>query len=420
MSIQLKIGLFLLFLGVFNKNLADTTKELQMGDHAYEKTIKTVILNHPGDIRNDAFQSDAIPLSQTNPLFLEFDDLREDADYYFVMVIHCNADWSRSEMKDIEFLFDYNEFEIQDFEFSIDTRIPYVHYRIRVPKVRLPGNYVLVVYRGNNTRDIILSKRFLVYDRSIAIQASLGLSSGVVQRDLNHQIEFKVNYGSLNISFPTEEIKVVIRQNKRWDNAITGLKPTFVRADLGELEYHHFNFENNFQAGNEFRLFDTRTLKFRGNGVGAIQDTGDGPEVFLYSDKSRGNIAYSIPVNEDLDGQFILENADNGPANIASEYSWIHFHLEHPKLREEVYVAGSFSNWEKSPSYRMAYENNSYNASVLLKQGWYNYMYLVDGNDPNRLEGNYKNTRNQYEILVYFSKQGSRGDLLLGYAKLGN
>ena len=71
----------------------------------------------------------------------------------------------------------------------------------------------------------------------------------------------------------------------------------------------------------------------------------------------------------------------------------------------------------------MAYDekNGAYQATLLLKQGWYDYHYGFES--PNGwnvvdLEGSYFQTENEYEILVYYRDMGSRYDELIGYAVL--
>ena len=51
----------------------------------------------------------------------------------------------------------------------------------------------------------------------VQIGATVGLSEGILERDYNQQLNFAVSYPELDIRNPMEEIKVVIRQNKRWD-----------------------------------------------------------------------------------------------------------------------------------------------------------------------------------------------------------
>ena len=65
-----------------------------------------------------------------------------------------------------------------------------------------------------------------------------------------------------------------------------------------------------------------------------------------------------------------------------------------------------------------------YETNVLLKQGYYNYTYLlVDKNNPavrSTVEGNYYETENVYTILVYYKPFGGRTDELIGIGTLNS
>ena len=54
---------------------------------------------------------------------------------------------------------------------------------------------------------------------------------------------------------------------------------------------------------------------------------------------------------------------------------------------------------------------------VLLKQGAYNYQYLVNGRTT-AIEGNYYETPNEYVIHVYYRPNGARYDRLVGVSVL--
>jgi hypothetical protein len=60
-----------------------------------------------------------------------------------------------------------------------------------------------------------------------------------------------------------------------------------------------------------------------------------------------------------------------------------------------------------------------YEASLLLKQGWYNYEYLFipsEGTEPEgfAFEGSHWETENDYVILTYFRDPSTRYDRLTG------
>ena len=58
-----------------------------------------------------------------------------------------------------------------------------------------------------------------------------------------------------------------------------------------------------------------------------------------------------------------------------------------------------------------------YQNTQLLKQGWYNYQYLVEDNQlpPNHFEGSHFETENFYEVLFYYRPFQPNADLLIGY-----
>ena len=71
----------------------------------------------------------------------------------------------------------------------------------------------------------------------------------------------------------------------------------------------------------------------------------------------------------------------------------------------------------------MTYDENKgiYQASLLLKQGWYDYQYGLkssEGWNLKKIEGEHFQTENEYEIFVYYREMGSRYDELIGYTIL--
>lgn len=96
-----------------------------------------------------------------NRLTLSFDDLREDADYYYVYFIHCNADWQPSKLSSALFLNRFNAFEITTFDFSVEAKQQYVHYDVKLPAFNYSGNYLAVVYRNQDKKTSCLVVGFM-------------------------------------------------------------------------------------------------------------------------------------------------------------------------------------------------------------------------------------------------------------------
>jgi len=395
------------------------SKELHYENHVYEEGIKSVTLYPYTGNQRDLLLSTAIPLSQETPLQLSFDELSSESQSYYVKVILCNANWTPSQVSSIDYIDQFNELLITDYELSVATKVPYTNYRVNIPRVKVPGNYLIKVYRNKNEDDLILTRRFMVYSEQVQLNTNVGFSSVVSFRDLNQQLNLSINFRNFELINPMENVKVMIRQNQRWDNVIY-LKPSFVTVGSNTIEYNYFNLENNFSGGNEFRAFDLRSVTFPGLNVARIVNTPAIKEAFLAIDKSRKGQAYSLV--PDINGKFIVDNYDfNSDSTSGSEYLDVNFSLESPRLEQDVFIVGALTNWTLSPKNKMAYnvENGRYEGKLLLKQGWYNYAYGVSS--PNGkinttpFEGSHFETENEYEIFVYYRPVGSRTDLIIGY-----
>lgn len=392
------------------------SKALQLADLTYEPQIKTVRVYPKGADPATQLLPAVTKLGNWN-LMLEFDDFQAQRDNYYARVVHCNQDWTKSSLSDLDFMPQYNEFPLLDFNFSLDTHVPYVHYTFRLPAVKLPGNYVLVVYRDSDRSDIILSKRFMVYDSRVTFSREDNLLGAGAVANISQQINFTVNYKNVDLINPMENVNVTIRQNQRWDNLALGIKPSFFRDNIHELEYRFFDPEKLFKGSNEFRWFDLRSLNFPGRNVLRVDKTQMPYHVFIQPDVSRNGQPYTF--NPDLNGNFQSANYDfSNP--VSANYAYVHFALRSPQpVDGNVYLSGAFTNWNLSPEYQMTYDalKKEYTANVLLRQGYYDYQYVVKS--PTlpawHFEGSYFETENQYEIFVYYRAFQPQADLLIGY-----
>lgn len=391
-------------------------------DHVYNDRIRTVLL-YPGleNPENPArlISPPLIQLQSQLPLVLEFDDMKGVYEGYRAKIIHCNADWTKSNLNDIEFTYEYNDYRITKYDQSFSTKVPYFHYRFEVPKLKLSGNYILVVY-SDRDRSAVLSRRFMVYESRVNINAQARFSQGIDQQFADQQIDFSISYSGYPLIAPQTDLKVVIRKNFRWDQIKTGFKPTNVRPFDQVLEYTFFKLENTFPGGNEFRYFDSRTLSARGYGINELQREADFTRLILFPDKSRADNRYLQM--DDLNGQYIVDQRESGRGSVEADYTPVLFNLhiaEDPDMT--VYVNGAFNLWQLNERNKMTYnpDTQAYEAEIQLKQGVVNYDYTVvranSTPDEAYVEGNYAATENDYDILVYHRPPSSRADLLVGY-----
>jgi hypothetical protein len=399
-------------------NSSGQPKVLEMRDLTYESQIRSVTLHPLANDPNITLQPAVTQFGEWG-LQLEFDDLVSGRDSYYAKIIHCNYDWSKSGLMDLDFITQFNEFNINNYEFSADTHIPYVHYWFQLPPVKIPGNYVVMVYRGGNKEDVVLTKRFIVYDRQVTFQSESNLlGAGAIARR-NQQFNFTVNYKNLDIINPLENVKVVIRQNQRWDYLASDVRPNFVRETEKEIEYRFFDESKMFKGGNEFRFFDLRSLNYPGRNVNKVDRTVKPFEVYIQTDKTRKDERYSQYT--DINGGFIWDNFDYRDATF-SNYCYVNFTLS-ASIPEpgDIYVTGAFHQWNHDDENLMVYDSTTrqYHARVLLKQGWYDYQYAVESKSlpAYYLEGTHFETENLYEIFVYYRPFQPRADVLIGYQK---
>lgn len=395
-------------------------KKLELTDRTYEDQVRTVQLHPRLGAPRDHFQPAVASLRQQN-LMLAFDDLQEDRQNYYVRLVHCNYDWTPSVLKDMDFMREFNEFVINDHQLSNNTNVVYYHYRFPIPPVTLPGNYVAVVYRDGDKKDLILTKRFMIFENRTAIGRDEQISGLGTLRSSQQQLNFTVNYKNVEIINPMETVHVVIRQNQRWDNARFHVPPSFVREDRQQIEYRFFDSDQNFKGGNEFRFVDFRSLNFPGQNTGSLNRRANPFELNVMVDKPRGNNAYAQ--YPDFNGNYIIDNRDyqDDPA-LAANYLFVNFMLTTPPVEGAVHVAGAFNQWRFTSENQLSYDSKAgaYTGSFLLKQGWYDYLYLVSGGktDPYLFEGSHFETENLYEVLVYYRPFRPAADVLIGYYSL--
>lgn len=218
----------------------------------YNENIKTVLMYREGfNLSNPV-----IGLNEEVSLVFKFDDFSKETKDYYYTIIHCDANWNESFLIQEDYLNGFIENRMNDYENSFNTIFEYVNYRLFLPnedvQLKLSGNYALVVYEDNDKEKIVISQRFYVVEALVELKGTVRRATLDAFKGENQEIDFTIYHDKLQIDNPREEVKVVIMQNNRWDNAIRDLKPLFIKDKALEYDY---NRENVFKAGNEFRCF---------------------------------------------------------------------------------------------------------------------------------------------------------------------
>jgi hypothetical protein len=233
------------------------------------------------------------------------------------------------------------------------------------------------------------------------------------------QLDFTIRFAQENIPNVHEDIAVMIQQNTRGNDIHDAGQPTFVRS--GELEYKDKP-EARFFGGNEFRNFDTKSLKYQAEHIGRIAYQAPYYHIYLQTDEDRSARPYFT--KPDLNGLWVVNRERSTGKHIEADYVFVHFQLDATSLDtlQEVHVAGEFNNWCAKPENKMSYlqPDNRYELTVLLKQGFYDYCYIQSGADKQlanavALEGSFYETQNEYYIYVYLHDRHKGYDRLIGW-----
>ncbi len=399
------------------------TKTLVYQDWVYEPFVRTVQFFR-GD---NPLSYPIIYLGEETKLRLEFDVLQTldmQPEDYWIDVVSCDHDWTPSGLLPLEYLEGFSTDRMYFNRQSQNTLIPYVHYSYLFPAdgsaFKRSGNYLVRVYRTGDESDLILTRRLVVTDHKVTVEPMIGQSRLASDRRRMQRVDFSIymNTQFPGIFDPRNDLKVYVLQNFRWDNAVGGLQPMFTTPE--KLDYQ-FDAANNFEGGNEYRMLDIRSTRFRTQNVQSIVNEDTIIRYALMTDAPR--LRNSSTNRQDLNGNYLIEVQEYPNASFESDYVMVRFGLNwaEPIKDGDVYLLGKYNDWRMEPDNQLSYNAaaSRYECELLLKQGVYDYAYAFRQRSTGKLddakfEGSHAETENYYTILVYYKPIGARGAELVG------
>lgn len=362
-----------------------------------------------------------IGMSGDDYLVISFDELSDDVSYLRYSLEHCDAMWRSSGLVESEFLEGFNEGEVTDYAFSDATTVHYVHYRIVLPneemRFTVSGNYLLKVYPENNPDEVLLQARFMVSEGSVAVSASVSTITDVDYNERNQQVSITVDAKEVPVHNIYNDLIVTVTQNGRSDNEVYLTVPQ--RVSGSKAIYEHLR-QLIFPAGNEYRRFENVSVNFPSMRIDETVYAAPYYHMAVETDYPRAGERYEY--DQTQRGRFKVHEYNSADPDVEADYVMTHFTLEMPRLSgADVFLDGDFTHRRFNPESLMHYDNyeQAYKASVLLKQGAYNYQYLVVPSGSitgttSVIEGDFYNTTNEYLIKVYLRTPGARYDRLVG------
>ena len=385
-------------------------------------------INPPNYIKTITFKSGntqqgELPILRLNEsFFLEFDALLATEPDFYYTIEHYNYDWTKSNLVKMEYMKGFDDYRIVDYYNSYNAYQLYSHYELRIPNEQTrgltkSGNYVISIF--DDDRELVFTRKFMIYEQRVGVGVAVKRSRDVKSIAGKQSVDIVINTNSLNINNPLQTINTLIIQNNNLRTAIKNVKPQYTLGK--ELVYRYTN-ETSFWAGNEFRFFENKDVRASNVGVQFV-DLKDIYHNYLFVNSERGRRPYTY--NPDINGNFLVTAIDVEDVSIEADYTMTHFALSYPKLTDgsKIYIYGNFNNYALEEMNRMVFnrEENYYQASFKLKQGFYNYKYVVvdsKGNlDEGRISGDFWQTENNYKVLVYYRDLGARYDKLIGFGE---
>lgn len=378
------------------------------------KTLQVVV-------NRDWLSPPVMTLGSDDVLSIGFDELSHGYQRFTYHIEHCEADWSTSdEIFESDYLSGFNDNSIEDYQNSINTTVLYTHYSMQLPNekcsLKLSGNYRLTIYDEDGER--VIEARFMVVEPLMNVGIECTTNTDIDVNRSHQQLSMSLGYGPLKVTNHNEQIRTVVTQNDRDDNAKLNVKPNVINTK--GLEWIH-NRELIFQAGNEYHKFEVLDVSHPTMGIDRIMWDGDNYNVYPFMAVPRQNYLYDVDAN----GSFYIRNSDNIENDYTSEYVYVHYKLSSPFVDNGMIVVnGHWTTDADINSYVMEYDDtdNTYNATVMQKQGYYSYQYLLLHNDGTTAipptEGSYYQTENRYQAYVYYKGTGERTWRLVGYRQL--
>ena len=385
----------------------------------YDDNIKTLQVLPNGE----SLKLPMIEFDSADEIIISFDELGYEVSNFYYKIVHCDAYWNESNMASMEYLDGFDGGMIDMYEYSVNTTVNYIHYKIVFPnddvRLKLSGNYAVQIARDGDFEDgVVATACFSLVEPIVDIDMEV---NGVTRRELNgryQSVALNVMVDGVGAQDKMQDFIVVVRQNNRWDNGAYLNRPTYVNGD-------RLRYENNdvliFEGGNQYRSIDFSSRYTYGAGIDYIEYDRDIYHVVLEADASRASNQEGYAM--DAHGGYAVNLQKNDYSDTEADYMWVHFYYpaDVPYLEGRMYILGDLTQNLVDDKSEMIYDlsEKCYMRSLLLKQGGYNYVYALKTKNKSDLsvmmtEGSFWQSRNRYEVMVYYRPFGARYDRLVG------
>lgn len=350
-------------------------------------------------------------------LVLRFDDLSNQSTIYRYTIKHYDRDWKEDGLFFTEYAKGNLNGLIDNFQYSFNTHQKYTHYELVFPneKIRpiISGNFELIVYKDSADKPLF-TKRFCVVEDGV----SIAIETARHQNPTQNQRVYAQAIG--NVMNNINSLSLSIMQNNHWASTRSGIKPSSTMGNKILFQQPNLAFAGN----NEFYYFNNRVLDQAFDAVARTERVENQIHTYLHPVWVS---PHSYQYQPDVNGAYYFRRTDIGierNADREGDYSWVHFYLPSQPLDKNIYVLGGFNDFIPNEKNQMHYNEQlqMYEAKIYLKQGFYNYILATENQDGNlnlgEINGNFWQTENLYQGLLYYRPFGRNYDGILGYGEL--
>ncbi len=396
-------------------------------DQIFDNAIHTVLVHPVGNPTGIP----VIGLADGTPLLISFDDFKASYQNYYYAIELVNDNWESVPLSPFDYTRGFSQNKITNFSTSSIALQSYYHYELNFPNENcMPtksGNYIIKIFKDGNQNDLVFTRRFYVTEGIANVFATVQEPFDGTISQTHQKVQVSVDIKKINY-FQPGQLSIQVIQNTRYQDAIKVKEPSFIRGNMVE-----YNSERDliFPAGKEFRWLDLQSLRLQTDRIFKFENTDQGTKVILKPDVSRSNTAYYT--FKDLNGSFVISNTESLQSENQNDYAMVHFTYIPkdgiPFMGETLYLSGALTGniLNKESTMQFNAKKGLYEKSLLLKQGYYSYQYILrDLTAPQPMqdfmetEGDHWETENNYTILVYYTQAGAQYPSLVGFSTINS
>ena len=359
-------------------------------------------------------------MNSKNPVIINFDLLRNHGESIQYEIIHCNKDWTKSDILTMDAIDGFDLDYIENQEISYGPVQQYINYNFELPNDNtnflVSGNYIIKIFNEGKPENPLATLKFYVSEQVSTINFLIDRSRDVEQSKYLQAFELECTYNSSDILDPYENISINIQQNHQEFDQYWLSGPNFIKEN--KLVFLPSD-DQIFNGGNEFRFFDMSSFR---NGSQRIENINFNDSIFNINLKKDVKRSFKQYLQyKDMNGRFFIRTYDFDNANSQAEYGLVNFRLPMKQIsNDSIYLFGQLSNFAIDNNFLMTYDsiNNYYQNKSLLKQGYYNYIYVVknsNGISTRKIEGAHFESNNEYILKIYYNDPLNLCDRILSY-----